>query len=157
MRHPILPLPVSSNAKTLALDFLAGRRLTVEELRQRLKRRGVDDVECEEVLKDLIKVGLLDDRAYAQDMLAEALEHGKHGPLGVRARLYRRKVAPEFIDEVLGQETNDWQAIALRVAQEYDIMDERARQRLGRRLFREGFSSDVIRRAFGSGDRSDGT
>ncbi len=146
---------MSSDALALALKFLTGRRLTVEELRQRLKRRGIDEDRCEAALERLIDLGLLDDRVYAADMAAEALAHGKHGPLGVRARLLRRGIASEVIREVLPDDIDDWLVVALRVAQEYDIQDERDRNRLMRRLNREGFPNPLIHKALDASDEQD--
>ncbi len=144
-----------NDAVAIGLKFLTGRRLTVEELRQRMKRRGVESVECEEALNRLIDLGLLDDRAYAHDMVADALERGKHGPLGVRARLLRRGFAPDLVSEMLKEGEDAWQVIALRVAQEYDREDERDRVRLMRRLHREGFASPIIQRTLNSADQHD--
>ena len=149
------PQPVSNNPVSVALDLLTGRRLTVEELRQRLRRRGFSDVECEETVERMTQLGLLNDGVYARDLAADMLTYGKHGPAGIRARLLRRGVASEDIDEVLSEAVDDWQVIALRIAQEYDGDDERSRERLMRRLYREGFPRRVIRQIMGHFQRDD--
>ncbi len=146
---------MENDAYALALNLLTGRRLTTEEVRQRLQRRGVGRVECEEVLERLQASGLLDDVSYAKDMVQDALAYGKHGPIGVRAKLYRRGIHSATIAQILPDDAAVWEAVALRLLQEYDIEDEKARERLLRRLVREGFPSPIIRQMVKAPDRHD--
>ena len=53
-------------AKQRAVDLIAYRPRSVKEVRQRLRRAGVDDAVIDEVVASLIAAGLLDDESFTQ-------------------------------------------------------------------------------------------
>ena len=136
---------MSNDPYQLALKWLTGRRLTVKELSERLRRRSVSGPECDATVHRLIELGLLDDDGYARDLVREASEHLSLGPTGVRNRLFRRGFARDLVDQAIAGQSWDWVRIAERVAERYDITDPRSQARLIRRLIREGFPNQVIR------------
>lgn len=136
---------MSTDPHELALKFLSSRRLSRQALTERLKRQGITSDDCERTIVRLEELGLINDQDYARDLVQDMLRHSRHGPAGIRARLLQRGIPADLIDEAMASADIDWQEIALRVAEGYDIEDQRSRDRLLRRLGREGFSSQVIR------------
>lgn len=135
---------MANNGLTEALAWLSRRRMTTAEVRERLGRLGIPAGEQEAVIARLIELGLMDDAAYAEDLIARAGQ-GREGPLRLRARLDRRGFDPALIDRTLEAAALDWSRIAERLAARYDVSDPRARVRLMRRMSREGFPAAVIR------------
>lgn len=129
-----------------ALSWLSGRRLTVAEVSARLERLGMSPEERDEVLSRLTDLGLVNDEAYARDLIQAARDRGPEGPLRLRARLQRRGLDEDLVKRTLAEAELDWSRIAERLAARYDVTDPRARVRLLRRMSREGFPAEVIRR-----------
>ena len=135
-----------SSAKSLALDMLSRRNLSARELEDRLKRRGQDSDEISQALADLTRLGLIDDRRLAEQIITAGLSHNE-GPSRIQARMASRgvpgPVRRELYHEVLAG--NDWQKIALRVRERYDMTNAKDRARFIRHLAREGFPAHVVR------------
>ncbi len=137
---------MSNDPHALALAWLTGRRLTRRELEDRLKRRGIPDVQCEETLARMSELGLVDDDQYAVDLVADAAEHWSQGPGKIRARLLRRGFSAESVAKAMQTQNWDWLAIARQLAERYDMTDPVAKRRFIGRLAREGFPGQIIRR-----------
>ncbi len=146
---------MSSDPHALALTWLAGRRLTRRELEDRLKRRGISDVQCEETLARMSELGLVDDDRYAIELVAEAAEHGPQGPGKIWARLLRRGFSAETVARAMQSQEWDWLTIARQLAERYDMTDQISKRRFIGRLAREGFPGQVICRFTDLADAGD--
>lgn len=89
---------VLMSAKTRALAYLAHRARTKHEVRNKLKRSGVDDETSDRVLKRLDELGYLDDKSYARDYVRSRINNRGYGPQRIRSELVRRGIAPELAD-----------------------------------------------------------
>lgn len=141
-------------AKTKALDMLGRKARTTKEIRDKLRQTGFADDVADDVIARFLDLGYLDDHAYATQYVRTRFRVKGYGPQRLRQELYKRGVPREVIDEVMADETEEFDLVeAARahaekrwpslVAREPDA---RKRQRkLTDFLVRRGFSFDVIR------------
>ncbi len=139
-------------AKQRALDYLAHKPRTEEEVRRKLRRQDVPDPVVEDVVARLYELSYLDDEAYAQDYVRNRFASKKYGPVRIRRELVERGIdrhtAETAVDELFAEK--NVQAVARehaekrwsRVADEDD--PRRRKQKLYRYLRRRGFTSSTI-------------
>jgi regulatory protein len=91
------PRPLDPERAWDYLLYLLGRRdHTVDELRRRLLRRGIDEARAEALLVRLAELGLVNDRAFSERYVAA---RGRtRGRLAVSAELRRKGVAEELVE-----------------------------------------------------------
>ena len=127
----------SRTAHEDALRALRHRDLSLRELDERLRARGYDESEREEVIEALVRTGLVDDVRYAESRARQLAGHGAGDTL-IRHTLARAGVEAEVAADAL-----------LTVAPEA----ERARAVVERRgtgpktaryLLGKGFSEEVV-------------
>jgi len=130
-----------------ALRFLGVRPRSEAEVRQRLRRQGVDEAILEEVLERLRRAGLVDDQAFAKYWIENRTTFRPKSKRAMLVELRRKGVATEVLDEALSA-SDDSQAA-------YDVARKRAprlaklpepdfRRKLSEFLGRRGFSYDII-------------
>jgi regulatory protein len=141
------------DAKQAALDYLAYKPRTEEEVRRKLQKRDVPPPIVDDVIARLYELDYLDDEAYAHDYAHNRFASKKYGPVRIRRELKERGVdrhlAETAVDELFADE--DATAAAWthaekrwpRLAGEED--PRRRRQKMYRYLRRRGFRSDTIR------------
>jgi regulatory protein len=86
-------------AKAVALRHLEARMRTRREVRDRLLRRGFTERAVEQAIEDLSRVGLLDDRRYAEVYIESRLRTRPRSYALLRAELVRKGVAPALARE----------------------------------------------------------
>lgn len=150
-----------------AAAFLALRPRSVAETRRRLRDLGYPPDLNEQVLERLVRVGYLDDRAFARAWVESRDRVHPRGSLALRQELLLKGVTREIADEILaeraevlahpeaataGDEGADLLAArrllerkASVIARETD--PRRRRQKAYALLARHGFPPDVCRRA----------
>jgi regulatory protein len=145
---------VSDEAISLALEALARKERTVAELGSWLRGRGVEHVQVEEVVDQLVSTGVLDDARYARRYAEDKRELRGWGSERIRAALFERGVADEDVEEALGDSAGEGEvelALGLLEQRGVDLEDARERQRALGLLIRRGYDSEVayeaIRRA----------
>ncbi len=139
-------------AKQRALDYLAHKPRTEEEVRRKLQRTDVPKPVVEDVVARLYELSYLDDEAYAQDYVRNRFASKKYGPVRIRRELVERGIerhlAETVVDDLFAEK--DVQAVArehaekrwARLADEED--PRRRKQKLYRYLRRRGFTSATI-------------
>lgn len=139
-------------AKQRALDYLAHKPRTEEEVRRKLRRQDAPESVIEDVVDRLYELSYLDDEAYAEDYVRNRFASKKYGPVRIRRELVERGVdrhtAETTVDDFFADK--DVRAAARghaekrwdRVADEED--PRRRRQKLYRYLRRRGFTSGTI-------------
>jgi len=139
-------------AKQKALDYLAHKPRTEQEVRQRLRQRDVPSFVIDDVIARLHELDYLDDEAYAHDYARNRFSSKKYGPIRIRRELTKRGVdrhlAETAVEELFAEK--DATAAAWthakkrwpRVAGEDD--PRRRKQKMYRYLRRRGFTSDTI-------------
>lgn len=82
------------------LFILARRMYTVDELRTKLRRRGVPAADGEGLLERLAELRLVDDPTYAEQYVRSRM--ASRGKFALRRELRRKGVATELIEQELG-------------------------------------------------------
>ena len=132
-----------------ALNYLSFRPRSETEISRYLVDKEVDQQVSKEVLARLLRVGLLDDQAFARYWVENREAFHPRGKWALRAELRRAGVATEVIDNVIS--TVDEEAGAHRAAQRkaYQMRscdDREFRRRLLSFLQRRGYSYEVADR-----------
>lgn len=142
-----------SVATKIAVDALSRRARSKGELAEILAKRGTPEDVAERLIDRLVTQKLVDDHAFAQEW--SRLRHRSKGlSRRVLAQELRKKsIAPEVIDEVLGEISRDEEIIAARnlVAKKLRSLNcfdsEVQYRRLHSLLARKGYSSSIISEA----------
>ena len=135
----------------VALDALARRDRTCEEIRRLLRRRKVTPGDAEGVVARLVDRGYVNDRGVAYNHARYRREQGRRGPLRVRSELLARGIDAGIVDEVVREEfpaDDTREAVdraAERLAGRHGLPRDRAgSEKLARRLVRAGFPRSEV-------------
>ena len=138
-------------AKQQAYRFLAYRSQTSSELRDRLQRRGYTAAIIDEVLRQLVSDGYIDDRKVALDWARYRLQAKALGRRRLAWELQRRGVPSELVEEILREVYRDLDEVTLaeraalkRLGSKELPRSPRERQRYARYLFSLGFEADTV-------------
>jgi len=147
-------------AKALCLRILSGHARTESQIRRRLAGAGLEEA-AGEAIAWLLRLGYLDDAAYARARARSLLSPGRLGPGAVERRLLAAGVAPPLaraaVTEALGEGADGRDELALcRALAERRAggrrppeLEPRDRARLARFLLARGFSSEAVARVVG--------
>jgi regulatory protein len=135
-----------------ALGLLAVRARSRRELERRLLQAGFDGTEIADVLERLEHVGLVDDEAFAAQVVEHAFGVKRSGRRAVASSLAAAGVPRDVIEDALAQggETEDERADALatsRASRLRSLEPAKAFSRLTSLLVRRGYSPDLARSA----------
>lgn len=132
-----------------ALRLLAAREHSALEVRRKLLRRG-DAAAVAQVVRQLMRDGLLSDERFAESFVHSRIERGQ-GPLKIRSGLIARGITGELIDRSLARTEGFWLERACdAVARRFGAAPPTCGTERGRRwrfLSGRGFPSDVAHRA----------
>ena len=135
-----------------ALDMLARRDRAAGDLQQKLLDKGFEPFVVSDVIEQLLRKKLLDDRRYVENYLSFHAERGQ-GPMRVRQDLKRMGVPEEFIQLAVNAYPN-W-LVHLKKARQKKFggevpTDYADRQRQARFLGYRGYTGSQIRLALGA-------
>jgi regulatory protein len=135
-----------------ALGLLAVRPRTRWEMDQRLRKAGFEIEEVEEVLIRLERVGLIDDRAFAEQFAQHRFDVKRSGSRAVSSGLRAKGISPELVATVTQREAGEEESRAeelatLQAARMQGLDRAKAFPRLSSLLIRRGYSPDVARLA----------
>lgn len=139
-----------SFARNILLRQLTQSAKTRSQLAAALAKRGVPEEIAERLLQRFTEVGLIDDRAYAQDLIDAQAAAGGLSRRGVADKLRRRGVPGEIIDEVTAEiAAEDERTAAVEFARRKGLRMMHLepmvrRRRLAGVLARRGYSPDVV-------------
>lgn len=135
-------------ARERALYLLDERDYGYVEMFKKLENNYSEDI-CYEVVNDLSRLGLIDDRRYAQKCAEYFLTRKLWGKYRAREEMRRRGIPSELIDEAL-EEYDEGSDERLRelVEKKYarKLADENGVNKVKAALARQGFSYDEIKR-----------
>jgi regulatory protein len=94
-----------------AVDLLARREQSLEELRAKLQRRFADAGALEAVLEELREEGLQSDERYAESFIRQRIQRG-YGPLRLQQELRHKGLSPSQFAEALDRLEIDWHSVA---------------------------------------------
>ncbi|HLE01285.1 MAG TPA: regulatory protein RecX [Bdellovibrionota bacterium] len=150
----------SSDTKSIArgkvLKRLAVRDHSVAEIRAFLARNGFNETLIENVILELRTEGLLDDQRFARALSASCVARGK-GPAYILAKLRQKGVsvsshdAKQLFREVMS-EGEEMELARKIIARKYPEANRSMKiyRRAHQALLRNGFSTDLIRKALGA-------
>ena len=134
-----------------AMDFLARREHSEQQLTRKLTGRGFDEQLVEIAVAELVADGLLSDVRFAEAFVNSRVQRGS-GPQKIRMELRERGVAPELASLSIEAFDDQWWQRVREVrekkfgAQQPGDFKERSRQM--RFLQQRGFTSEQISGAF---------
>lgn len=131
-----------------ALHFLSFRPRSEAEVRRYLAGRGVDEPDIEAVVERLLRVGYLDDQAFASAWVASRSRHRPRSAQALRYELQQKGISADIIRPLLAELAADELAYAAasHQAARWRQLDARTfRQKMSAYLSRRGFTHDVIR------------
>lgn len=108
-------------AKKYALGLLSTRMYTCSELCERLLRKGAEKDDAESVVAQLMSLGVIDDRKYAEFYISDAVRLGNKGMYRIKQELYKKGIASNIIDEAVKNSDSDV----------LDMLTEYARMKFG--------------------------
>ena len=135
--------------RAVALDLLARREHSQQELARKLQTRGFEVDASADALKLLVSDGLLSDERFTETFVYSRFRRGS-GPQKIRAELRERGIDDALIEHTIEALDEDWQA-RLREVREKKFGaglpgDFRERSRQMRFLQQRGFSAEQIAR-----------
>lgn len=141
------------DAKQTALDYLAYKPRTEQEVRRKLQNTDTSPAVIDDVIARLYELEYLDDEEYAHDYAHNRFSSKKYGPVRIRRELEERGVdrhlAETAVDELFAEvdaTAAAWSHAEKRWPRLADEDDpRRRRQKMYRYLRRRGFTSDTIR------------
>jgi regulatory protein len=141
-RRPPKPA-AASEARAIALRLLAIRPHATGELRQKLRQRRLRAVEIEETLDRMRQLGYLDDLVFAKALVARRAQ--SRGPTLIARELAAKGISRDLVQvALLSLDAGEQLAGASRLVEGVGGGD---RRRATARLYRRGFSQEVISRA----------
>lgn len=140
-------------AKQVALDYLAYKPRTAEEVRRKLERKDVDADTAEAVVERLRELGYLDDAAYAKQYAQRRHQVKGYGPRRIQSDLQRRGVARRHVEravEALREEADLLERAREQARKRWRRLQRepdarRRRKKLSDYLLRRGYGYDTIR------------
>ncbi len=131
-----------------ALKFLSYRPRSEAEIRNNLCKHDIDETIILDVLQRLKKSGLLHDRDFARNWVANRNEFSPRGRRALRAELRQKRVADDLIDEALAEldETTLAERAARQKAHKVHTDDwQTFFRKMAGFLGRRGFNYEIIR------------
>ena len=122
-----------------------------KEMRDKLKRWGVDDAAQDRIIQRLISERYIDDERYAQAFVKDKIRYNKWGRRKVQQALWLKHIDPEIQQRVLDEiDDNEYLDVlrplllqkrnTVKAQSDYELNQKLVRFALGR-----GFTFDIIR------------
>ena len=148
-REPNVNTP---DAYTLVLRWLTGRSYSEAELRKRLHRKECAEDDIEQALQRCLELGYVDDRRYAQELVARFMRRGDAVGIRLRQELKKKGLSADLAEEVIAEESQQYdeeqllaQVVQRRYANiDFSAIDQRQQRRIVNYLYRRGFSLAMI-------------
>ena len=134
-----------------ALKMLTRRALTLRELIDKLRRKGIDRNLAEDTARKYLDSGYIDEESITEDHIRRGREDKFAGRFLLKHELGKRGINRDLIDRVLDRlyPECDEKKIALRFALKRikgmsDLPSETRDRRVGSALHRRGFNAEAI-------------
>ncbi|MBN9110915.1 MAG: recombination regulator RecX [Pseudonocardia sp.] len=149
---PEPPADPVAEAKTICLRQLEVRSRTRQELAQTLRRKGIPDDAADQVLERFGEVGLIDDKAFADQWVRSRHTYSGLGRRAIAVELRRKGVDSEAAGEALAEiddASEEARARALvdrKLRTRSGVPDEAMARRLLGMLARKGYPAGIAYR-----------
>lgn len=138
-------------AYQLALNYLAYRARSEDEMRRYLQKKEFDTDTINTIIQRLTEDRYLDDADFAQQWVANRTRLKPKGKQALRHEL-RQKGLPETAIETattaIDEELLAWQAVEKKLTQWQSLDEQTLRRKLTGHLARRGFNYDIINTIF---------
>jgi regulatory protein len=130
------------------VNSLAAKAQSVAEIRTKLTARGVSENEADDLVREALRLGYLDDTELA-GQLARGFRARGYGRRRAASALRRRRLPPDVADEALEAAYGEADEVALARSAlgSRPVDDDAARRRAVAFLARRGFTSSAAWRA----------
>jgi len=146
-----MPAEDRAAARAKALELLARREHSQEELRTKLRTRGFSSEDAETAITDLADKGFQSDDRFLELFVAGRVARGQ-GPIKIAAELRARGLTGEMVESTLNSRAERWCDLAYTVRKRRfgldPPMDTQERSAQMRFLAQRGFNSEQVRAAF---------
>ncbi|MFQ5585921.1 MAG: regulatory protein RecX [Thermodesulfobacteriota bacterium] len=141
-----------TEAKGVALTYIAYRSRSIGEVREKLKRKGFDTSTIDEAIVRLTELGYLNDRRFAEEWVDSIARSKRWGKRRIVQGLIARGIERGIIEEAVKGFDGEREAALARSALQawYGKLPRRGREPLKQRssayrhLTRRGFSSETV-------------
>ena len=130
--------------------FLSYRPRSEKEIRDYLKKKEVDEKVTEKVINKVKKLGYIGDLEFTRWWVDQRSTFRPRGKRALMMELRQKGIAPEIIDQVLGESVNEVVLAKKVVKKKMAILQKlpfwERRRKLSDYLARRGFSWEVIKK-----------
>ncbi len=137
--------------KRIAFDYLSYRIRTISEIKKRLKKAKLQEETIEKVITHLKELKLVDDEAFARQLVAEKIKNRPSGKRMIEKKLYEmgipKQVGESVLDELMDEETEKSLAVKVydKLLPKLQGLDrQEARKKIFAKLASRGFNFDII-------------
>lgn len=131
-----------------AANLLSYRPRSTQEIRERLLKHSFNDVVADAAIEKLIRLGYLDDRAFARFWIED---RNRFKPLGRRALSFELRnkgidavIIQELLEEIVDEGGGAYEAALKRVRQMRGTTKREFKQKIGAFLQRRGFGYEAV-------------
>lgn len=137
--------------KKIAFDYLSYRIRTISEIKKRLKKAKLQDETIDKVVAHLKELKLVDDEAFARQLVAEKIKNKPAGKRMIEKKLYEmgipKQVGESVLNELLDSDTE--KSLALKTYEKLipklqGLDRQEARKKIFAKLASRGFNFDII-------------
>ena len=135
----------AASAYDEAMKYLNMKMYSRGDLEERLLRKKYSETDVKEALDELARIGLIDDRKYAEIYLRNLMEYKHFGYYGIRNKLLQKKLEKALVDPLLEENltVTAEKEIAKRFV-EKPVNSKRPKKSLMQALKNKGFRIEVI-------------
>lgn len=145
-----------SAIREACLRYLARRDHSSSELLKKVGKKGYRQADIRDVVRNLARQGLIDDKEFAERFVSDKMELNRWGPKKIRAKLYQKGVDREIIESVLENALDDKElqsaCIHLVLKRKRHFLREddlfKRKEKIYRYLSGRGYSGSVIHSAW---------
>lgn len=138
-------------AKNYALTLLSYRARTEKEIVERMRKKGYEQSDIEEVVNYLKQEGYINDKTFAEMYIKDKSEIHKYGQNRIKTELYKKGISKELVNNLIkkilnsDEEYEKAKELAMKKIKSYHKDSKQAQYRkLSGFLARKGYSYDVI-------------
>lgn len=149
LKH-ILKEEEKKKCERTGLHYLSFRPRTELEMVRHLKTKEYDEDMIDELTKEWIKLGYLDDQAFAKQWVEERVRYKKKGRLLLREELKQKGISTKIIHEVLDHidQKEEYKACLELAQKKIKTLDNLAEQKEKYKLYsylqRRGYTYEII-------------
>ena len=131
-----------------ALDIISFKDNTTYEIRNKLYKKGYDDIIISDVLKKLKEYNFIDDNKYAQSYVNSCLTYKKYGKNKIIYMLKQRGISSSIISNLNFNNDLEFETAKNVFYKKLSSLDKydnnKKKEKLYRHLSSKGYSSEVI-------------